>query len=385
MTITATTQPLPAGWVKAPSRLVFSLPGELLGTYLRIRHYDRGQGCWASLDTLGAGRVSERQLRRHLRELERQGLIQVSGRSGHGTLIIRCVETPDDTLADLSPAMSVRSHRTSMTASTGHGCPVKQIPLREEDPIKNNLQATSKASTVSNTKAVVVSSQKTFNEVTPAAKAANEATIEQGAMLALHVPEDLVMLATKRKGLSVATVRRLMGLVGVEAVRAAAGVLVDQYPDDGRVKSFGALLTRAVQEGWRHPEAERLAERAQREAAITSAAPPAMTRWALAPDGRRLGVVSVTQDVVKTDAGSVIPREQWPAWTWLGATAEQEPTTMASHVSEESSPQDERRCRLAMVAASLKVRRLSPERLAEMLARHGLDASEMETYLAETP
>lgn len=383
MTTTATNQPLPAGWVKAPSRLVFSLPGELLGTYLRIRHYDRGQGCWASLETLGAGRVSERQLRRHLRELERQGLIQVSGRSGHGTLILHCVEAFDDALASPAPATNVRPHRTNAAGSTGHSCPPKQIPLREKDPIKNNQQARSKTGIAAAAPPVVVSSGNSSNHEPSDAVAANHDSKEHGAMLALHVPDDLVALAVRRKGLSVATVRRLVGFAGADAVRAAAGVLVDQYPDDSRVKSFGALLTRAVQEGWKHPETERLTQRSEREAVITSAAPPATTRWALAPDGRRLGVVDVTADVVKTDAGSVIPREQWPAWTWLDATAEQEPMIARSRAGEENATQGERRCRLAMIAATQKVRQLSSERLVEMLARHGLTALELEAYMAE--
>lgn len=272
----------PHGWVKAPASIVFSLPGELLATYLRVRYFDRGRGCWASLETIGAGLVSVRQTRRHLRELERRGLIHVTVRGGGRTLAIQCADGP-------APDGGVQEGWTGASISAGRGRPEKQ---RFENKIKGNNDAD----------AVVVDSAP---KVAPSAEVA-----------AVVLPEDLDALPHKRRGLSRATLVRLVDRHGVEAVRGAVAVLTGQYPTDATVKrAFGALLAAALDQRWTSQAQDDRAERVARMSTIEAARPPADTGWARAAGGVKLRVLEVRADVVRTETG-VIPAHHWPNWTW---------------------------------------------------------------------
>lgn len=369
-----TTAPSGA-WVKAPAQLLFSLPSELLATYLRLKFHDRGHGCWASLETLSAGLVSERQLRRHLRELERRALIVIEGRSASGTLHIRvqepadaCAAYPSDTDTDDRP------ERPWASGQSGHERPVKQIPPGGTRSLKYNKQTQPVPVSQSEGKVVVSSSSSLTNLKTEASG---------GLSLPLHLPDDLAALPTKRKGLSAATLRRLVGLHGEARVREAAAVLVSEYPDDAQVrKGFGALLSRAVADGWRSPEAEAAAVRQAREAALAAAAPPVGTCFARAADGALLTVLEVTSDFVRTETG-VIPRALWSSWAWLTGPAPAPEPAGAVSSAPLTSEQAERRSRLALVAAALRVRRQAPEQADALLARHGVSLADVRHYMQE--
>lgn len=366
-----------SAWIKAPASLVFSLPPELLATFLRIRYYDRGQGCWASVATLGAGLVSERQVRRHIRELERRGLVRVVARESR-TSIIYCQEP-----ASNIPTTSDRERKVQKAEKTpppGRQLPAKQIHEVETDPKNYNENAATEEQVLS----VVV-------------------PCEAAGILPFQLPGDLAELPHKRKGIGLAMIRRLVGEHGIEVVRQAVNIVSQQYPDDTKVRSFGALLSVAVREGWRSPKLDDRAGREVREAAMIASTPPAETRWAKPREGGlSVQVVEVAGEVVRTATG-VIPRHRWPEWEWF-TTSEAE---ASAHKAQEgprnihqlsqhppktdrlSSEPDEtiaRRRDLARLAArcssSLPVSlRRTPDQLVSELSRLGLAVGDLMAYI----
>lgn len=306
-----TPQPRSAsgGWIKAPSSLVFSLPPELLATWLRIQYYDRGQGCWASMATIAAGVVGDRQVRRHVRELERRGLVRVVARESQ-TSVIYCIE-PQSGPEGVTSAKAVRSQKPPSPLDTR----ANQEQIHEqEDHMKHNQDEAGAEPAL----AVVVHSH------------------EAGDLLSLHLPADLEELPRKRRGISTATIRKLVGEHGVDSVRQAVAVLNRQYPTDEKVRSFGALLSVAVSNGWKASTPG--ADREARQQAIAMATPPAETRWAKPREGgEAVEVLEVNRDVVRTASG-VIPAHMWPSWTWL-ETIDAEPN---AHKAQEGPRNVER-------------------------------------------
>lgn len=303
------------GWMRAPASLVFSLPPELLSTWLRIRFYDRGQGCWASMATIAAGVVGDRQVRRHVRELERRGLVRVVARESQ-TSVIYCIE-PQTGPERVTSAKAVRSQKPPSLLDTHAN--QKQIH-DQEDHMKHNQDA---------------HSSPTYGP----APTSDEVVVyqEAGELLSFTIPEDLAELAAgpkKRKGLAMATIRKLVSEHGSEAVRTAAAAVSGQYPTDAKVRSFGALLAIAVRDAWQEPGEDRKS----RALAIANAAPPAGTTWAKPREGgEAVEVVEVTPELVKTKTG-VIPQHMWPSWTWLTEN-DQEATRQEDQEGPRNLPQ----------------------------------------------
>lgn len=135
-----------------------------------------------------------------------------------------------------------------------------------------------------------------------------------GDILALNIPPDLAALPSRVRGLSGATVRRLVAAHGPEVVRRAVATIEQSYPNKAAIRVFGALLQRTIAEGWMSTQQEEQTKKETQEAAIVAAAPPDGTRWA-ERDGQVLEVLEVSTSAVRTATG-VIPRSNWPEWTF---------------------------------------------------------------------
>jgi hypothetical protein len=300
-------------WVKALSSLVFTLPGELLGTYLRIRHFDRGKGCWASLATIGAGLVSERQTRRHLRELEGRGLIAVARRGGGRTLFIRCNEPVG---AGGLPAASVmdtwvQDDRPSASTSDGLARPEKQKVKIEKLEAHKQTDYLPRLNRVASDVVVSISHK--------------EPKDVSGILPLPILPPDLAALPRERTGISLATLNRLVSTHGCAAVSAAVQVLSHGYPDGrGVTKGFGALLTKAVVEGWSAPELNDKVRRAAVAAATEAARPPASTKFARFRATGEVCIVERIAEAAVMIAGlrgtTAVMQSQWACWEWLENT-----------------------------------------------------------------
>jgi hypothetical protein len=267
--------------------------------------------------------MSERQLRRNLAQLQALGLLRAEERPG-ATTIWHVVE-PSANPGHQRPREG--GHRRP--PHPGRPRPPKQ-DLRQAEKGKQQQASVTQldpAHPNAPVGAVVAQEDATRPEKGPegsargvgkagasAARRGAEAG-ETGSVVPLTLPPDLAELTTRKKGLSSATVRRLVGQAGEATVRTAVELLAEQERKGKTIRSWGAMLTAAVVEGWAAEKAQQQAERAGREAAIGKAAPPDGTTHGRAPDGQLVAVLDVKADAVVTEWGVVL-REAWPLWAW---------------------------------------------------------------------
>lgn len=216
-----------------------------------------------------------------------------------------------------------------------------------------------------------------------------------GAVLPMAVPTDLADLPAKHRGLTMATIRRLVGRHGVEPVRQAVAILNEQYPDDRGVKSYGALLTRATCASWTSPMIEKQTERMVRETAITGAVPPEGTNWVRWKGGSHvLAVVAIHEDRVEVCdpnkhgvATSVLPCSKWPEVEWFdtlpaGASDEREAEPDANDGYEPDPIAPELLRKLRGMAVWVACFKPGPAGLARQLASRGITVDEWEAFEA---
>lgn len=206
--------------------------------------------CWPSVKRIAdENPVSDRSVQRAIRELEERGLLVRQERPNQSNMYKLALGLP----------AKVRQI----------GTPAKVSPTPRHDDTRGvTLCHPNKAK------------NKTVNR--SASKDAAAPVSSSSVSSPGELPDDVKAIARNRRGISVATLHRLMREYGADAVRQAIAVVSKKHPTDATIKTgFGAVLTTALRDGWAS-EAELPAPPPPEPKADPSepaAPPPSWAKW----------------------------------------------------------------------------------------------------------